>query len=166
MPEVGSTQFVETDADGAYTRPEGPQTRIRDLLAKRLGRVDANGFRIATPDPTVVDTVTAPTSPPPSMATALLTAADAMGADLEELLQSRSFRQAVATISPANQTELQEAIADHMAAPTAPTMKPNPAQGAPSASAPGPATGTTLDRIHAQTAKHLDQPLPPGSTVL
>jgi predicted amidohydrolase YtcJ len=98
------------------------------------------------------------------MASALSAAAEAVGADLPALLDSASFCAAIMPVSPSNQAELQAILLEHMPPPATPTMRPNPAQGAPGASAAGRPTGTFLERMQAETAKHADQPTPPGST--
>jgi hypothetical protein len=131
----------------------------------RMPRVDFNGRDLppATADPSVTELVTPPTAPP-SLAQALSQAAEAVGADLEQLLDSASFCAEIAKISPSDSAGLREAVLDHMPAPAAPTMASNPSQGHVGASAPGQPTGTFLERMQAQAAKALTQPEPPGST--
>ncbi len=157
-----TTQFV--GPSDAYTPPANrPSDRIAEQMRK-LPRVDHNGRDLPKNAPSdVIETVT-PAGPVPTMASALARAAELEGADLAQLLDSERFRLAVATISPADSLGLQDAIRDYMPAPAAPTMRPNLAQGAPSAVAPGPATGSTLERMHDLAEKALSQPEPPGST--
>ena len=169
MTVSAPTVFVPSDSDGMYKAPENrPVDRIGAILRARLMPVDQNGFDRprATPDPSVT-AVVAPLAPTPSMADALAAACLAVGGDLTQLLDSQAFVTAIMPVSPSDQDGLQSVIAAHMPAPTGPGMRPNPAQGAPSAIAPGPVTGSVLDQIRAQvSAKALDQPVPPGSTTL
>ena len=162
MPVSSSTEFVPSSEE--WTAPERPRDRIRAILAKKLMPVTKDGFDRprATPDPSVTELVT-PNAAPPSMATALQAAVEAVpGADLAQLLDSQSFCAAIMPVSPSDQDGLQSVIREFQPAPAAPGMKPNPAQGAPNAIAPSP-TGTVLERMAAQAAKALDQPEPPNS---
>lgn len=162
-----TTRFVEADTGGMYTPPtDRPIDRIRKITAGHLQPVDHNGFPRPKAAPSDAIEFVTPAGPPPTMADALSAAAGAVGADLAQLLDSNAFVTAITPVSPSDQAELQAVIRDFMPVPSAPTMKVNPAQGAPGASAPGPATGTLLERMQRQTAKALDQPLPPGSTTL
>jgi hypothetical protein len=164
MSVKSTTSFVEADSNGFYTPPEGrPIDRIRAITAT-TPRVDQNGRIISRPgpDPSVVETVI-PTEPAPTMADALAAAAEAVGADLPTLLASQSFCAAITPVSPSDQAELQAVVRDHMAAPAAPGMAPVRAQGAPGAIAPGPATGSVLERMHDLAEKALTQPEPPSA---
>lgn len=164
MPSKSSTWMVPSSADGSYTRPDTIQSRIAAKM-KLLPRVDHNGRDLLpdTADPSVTELVTPPTAPP-TMGAALAAAAEAVGADLPQLLDSERFRLAVAGCSPADSLGLQDLIRDFQPAPAAPTMRPNPAQGAPGASAPGRPSGSILERMHDLAEKSLTQPEPPGST--
>jgi hypothetical protein len=167
MPVKSTTAFVEADTNGFYTPPKDrPIDRIRAITA-HLQPVDQNGFDRprAKPDDSVT-AVVEPTTPGqvPTMADALAKAAEVVGADLQQLLDSQALVTAITPVSPSNEAELEAVIRDHMPPPVAPGMKPNPAQGAPGAIATGPAAGSVLDRMKAQAAKSLDQPEPPGST--
>ncbi|HVB13546.1 MAG TPA: hypothetical protein VNH38_02170 [Candidatus Dormibacteraeota bacterium] len=161
-----TTRFVEADSGGFYTPPERPFDRIR-AITSHLQPVDGNGFDRprAKPDASVTELVSPPAGAPPTMADALAAAAEAVGADLPTLLDSQSFCAAITPVSPLDQAGLQDVLRAHMPAPATPRMAPNPAQGAPGSSAPGPSTGSVLERMKAQAEKSLDQPSPPGSTV-
>jgi hypothetical protein len=164
MSNVRSTTSPAPTLEG-YPEPEQQLQRERMLAQMRkLPKVNGQGFPIPGPDPSVVNVVE-PGAPPPSMAEALQAAAQAVGADLPALLDSQSFCTAIGAISPADSAGLENAIRDHMPAP-APGMAPNRVQTGIGGSVPTPGSGTLLDRVRAQTAKHADQPLPPGSTVL
>ena len=145
---------------------QAQRDRIRDQMRK-LMPVSFNGQDRprATPDESVTAVVPPPTPGQiPSMAVALSQAAEACGVDLPAMLDSQAFCAAIAKVSPSDQAELQAVIRDFTPAPAPAAMQPNPAQGASGASAPGPATGTILERMQALAEKALSQPEPPGST--
>jgi|GEM_PF-4526257 len=169
MPEVGQTRFVPADTAGMYTPPPERSFDRMKAITAHLQPVNAHGHDRprATPDPSVVSVVEPPIpGQVPTMADALSRAAQAVvGADLAQLLDSQAFCTEIGAISPADSAGLEQAIRDHMPAP-APGMAPNRVQTGIGGSVPTPGSGTLLDRVRAQTAKHADQPLPPGSTVL
>jgi len=163
MPVKSSTWLVPSDRDpNVYVAPQRSVDRIA-AINSRMPRVNHNGFVIPGPDPSVVNVVEPPAAPP-SMASALQAAAEACGADLAQLLDSNSFRAEIAAISPADSAALEDAVRFHMPAPAAPSMQPNRAQGASASGTVQSAPESLLERIHRQTQKALDQPLPPGST--
>lgn len=167
---TGSTRFVPTDE--YYERPPSSASRIAAIVA-RQPRVDGNGRIVATPAETGTTDVTATVGKSLSMASALIEAAQACGADPQALVDSDSFCLSIGAISPNDGAALREAIADAvagnpslaLATVTAPGMKSNRAQGSSGGTAPSHPQ-STLDRIHDQAAKQMAQPLPPGSTTV
>jgi hypothetical protein len=152
-----------------YDPPTQEAQRERMLAqARKLPRVDHNGRDLPrdTPDPSVTNVVPPPApGQVPTMAEALAAAAEAVGADLPTLLDSRAFVTAITPVSPNNPAELQSIIRQFQPAPAAPVMAPNPAQGSSGiGSAPAAAPRNLLERLQQETAKHADAPLPPGST--
>ena len=170
-----SSITVSVPSGDGYEQPA--ETGVRGRIAekmRRLPKVDANGRTVATQAETGVTQVTDGSTPgkPPSMVTALIAAAAACGADPQALADSESFTASIGAISPADSAGLQGAVLDAMRVnpslaiqPPRQGMQSNPAQGSSAGGGTVPSRPqTTLERIHSETAKVMDQPLPPGST--
>jgi hypothetical protein len=165
---------VPSSADGSYTRPPGLHDTMGEKARQTLhAKVDHNGNPVLTRAETGTVDVTGTTpGQPPTMVNALLAAATACGADPQALVDSERFMVSIGAISPADGAGLRGAVLDALAAnpsiaiaPAAPGMQPNRAQGASAAGGAVPSRPqTTLERIRSETAKAMDQPLPPGST--
>jgi hypothetical protein len=166
-----STRFVPTDE--FYERPPSSASRIA-AIAARQPRVDANGKIVESRAETGTVDVTGTVGKSLSMASALIEAARAVGADPARLVDSEKFMVSLGPISPNDSAGLQGAVLDALAqnpslavAPVTPGMLPNRAQGASGSGGAVPShPKSTLERIHEQAAKAANQPLPPGSTVV
>lgn len=149
-----------------YDPPQQGAQRQRMLEEMRkLMPVSKDGFdrpRRSTDD-SVTAIVTAPTAAPPSFATALSQAAEAVGADLPTLLDSQAFVTAITPVSSRDQALLQAVIRDHMPAPVAPLMAPNPAQGHTSGAAVPTAPKNLFERLKLENEKALSAPPPPSA---
>jgi len=175
---VGITVLVPSSED--YTAPANSTSRIaskvRRLFESEVIGKDGQPHAVAAPVDPVVEAAVPGAQPGqvPRMADALMAAAAAVGADVTSLVDSASFTRTLGSISPADTAGLVGAIQEAMATnpslglqPVTPGMRPNPAQGSSASGGAVPShPKSTLERIHDQTAKAANQPLPPGSTVV
>jgi hypothetical protein len=146
-----------------YNPPE--QEARRERMAAQMRKlprfVDHNGRTIRGPDPTTVEAVT-PTAVRP-MVEVLAEVAAACGASVTELVENDEFTAEILKTSPADTEALTAIVRAYMPAPA---MKVNPTQGHASSASVPRAPANLLERLQSETAKALDQPLPPGSTTL
>ena len=161
---IPSTTAFIPSGDG-YQQPaeSGVRGNIAEKI-RRLPRVDHNGWELP-PDPS--DTTLAPVARTPSLAEpAVRSVAATLGIDPGVLLDSARLMTSVEAVDQSDTAAVAAAIADGITAnPRLIELVVQPARtqtGGGRAVVVTPPQGSVRDRIRAETARGLSQPLPAG----